>query len=103
MTERRLSPIVRGELDGKDTEKVKQDVKHASLCFFCLVFFFQNVFIFCSFTYLTDHPRSITGTKMSGRITKEEKEEMAEIFKGVGEFDLRCLFWQFILTNSTCD
>lgn len=49
-------------------------------------FLFSNVFILCSFTYLTDHPRSITAKTMCGRITKEEREEMKQVFDKVGEF-----------------
>lgn len=47
------------------------------------------MFILCSFTYLTDHPRSIAGKKMSGKITEEEMEEMRVAFDEFGEFDLR--------------
>lgn len=51
------------------------------------------MFNLCSLTYLTGHPRSITGKKMSGRMTAEEIEEMRGIFEEVGEFN------QFILIN----
>lgn len=65
---------------------MKRDAEKAGL-------FLKNVFYLCSLTYLTGHPRSITGKKMCGRMTTEEIEEMREIFEEVGEFK------QFILTN----